>query len=495
MGESRKPFPTPVQVNMSQPTSISQFSRTPLLSLGMGALVILVLAAFPLAIRQEGMLAVQGLLGGAAALACLVVHPLVPFTFYFGALFFAEATLPGVPVSANQLFGILFLCSFASFAARGRAMLVRNPAIMLLTIIAIYFAINAITGEHAERGMLHFRYVVIYYVLALTVASSLSSERSIRALAWIIVGTTVAAATHGLYQTIEKDILGAFAGRWSAGNRVQGAAKNSVVFGWNLVYAFPVAFFLFSQGKTVLSRVLALLLGMFILFVATFTFNRQTYVVMAVVVGACALLFTYRNRAFLMTLLTGLGIAAALTVLPLMIIRLMTVTTLGRDPSFLEHRDSFLVAREMFYQHPWFGVGLGSFPGIWRNYLPADYTTYYYQYLEGATLRFPDFGYMQLLSETGLVGLGLVLSLYTWLAIRSWQYRKAAVAAADTFASNYASLILVLLGFAMLTTLIQDTFLYPRVWLIFGLALLIDPRNLPVEPPPAPVDEPRAESV
>jgi O-antigen ligase len=431
----------------------------------------------------------MGVVAGAFATLFLAMHPLVPFALYFGALFFADTKVPGLPVSAGQALGVLFLASYAAFVVRGHALKLRSHFLPILTLAAIYFTARAITGEDPERSFIHFRYVIIYFVVALALASCMATERAILAFCWIIVTLTAVAAVHGLYQAVEKDILGAFSGKWGMANRVRGTAKNPIVFGWNMVFSFPFAFFLYAQLRTTGPRVLALLLGMLCIFTATFTFNRQTYVLIALLLVLAATLYRYQGRKLLMTMLLVLGGIASATVLPLILLRLGTVTSLARDYSYLERRDSFLLGMQMFQQHPLFGVGLGSFPAVWKNYVPADYSTFYVQYMAATELRFPDFGYLNLLAEGGLVGEGLfLLILFTWLR-GAYRYRKRAVQAGDKLAQNLSTTGLLLGIFLMLSSAIQDTFLYTRVWVAFGLVLLIDERMLPIkqeEPAPPP---------
>lgn len=439
---------------------------------------------FPL-LRQTGELT-PVILGAVAGLAFLsAVHPLMPFTFYFGALFLPETRVPGLGITINQVLGPLFLGSFVCYWAKGRTLRLESALLPALAAMAVYFAVNAGLGESEVRGPVHMRYVAIYFVIAVFLAKSLSSERAVLGLAWIITGVTFLAACHGFVEAAEKNILSAFTGKWTNAVRVRGTAPNAVVFGWNMVFAVPFAFLLYSETRRPLFRNLALLMAMAILAAATLTFNRQTYVLIALVVGLAAVLLKYPNRKFLLTAIAALGVLGALTVFPLVLSRLLTVANLGRDVSFLERRDSFLIGMEMFQRHPLCGVGLGSYPDVWKQYIPADYSTYFSQYNEARRLRFPDFSYMALLAETGLVGVTLFVSFMALIARQAWRLRRAAMELEDRFPANLASTVLVLVTYLAVTSLVQDTFLYTRVWIFYALALLCDPRiwSFPKERP------------
>lgn len=464
----------------SQPINNMQFLRTPLLTLIFAAVIAGILYIIPQPIRYFGQLGLMGVGAAAFAVLCMATHPLFPFTLYFAALFFADTKVPGLPLPMGQALGILFLLSFLSFVIRGHAMKLRSYFLPILTLTAIYFTIRAITGESAERSLIHFKYVLIYFVIALALASSLTTERALLALCWIILTLSAAAAVHGLWQAAEKDILGAFSGHWSMANRVRGTAKNPIVFGWNMVFSFPFAFLLYAQLRSQWGRVLAMLLGLLCIFAATFTFNRQTYVLIALLAIMAVTMYRFEGRKLLVVGLAVLGVAAAATVLPLVIERMSTVSALTKDYSYLERRDSFLLGMEMFRQHPLFGVGLGSFPGVWKNYVPPDYPTFFVQYMAETELRYPDFGYLNLLAEGGLVGEVLfIMLLLTWIA-GSWRYRKLAAQAGDKLAQNLATTVLLLGVFMTLSSAIQDTFLYTRVWVAFAVVLLADNRILPI---------------
>ncbi|MDQ3126820.1 MAG: O-antigen ligase family protein [Pseudomonadota bacterium] len=415
------------------------------------------------------------LLGLAAMAVAVSVHPLFSFAGYYGALFFADTAL-SLGISANQVLAGLFLASFTVFWVRGRALRLETGWLPLLAAAAAYYALSGVAGEAPEHGVVHSRYTLIYFSLAVCLAKSLAEERSILTLAWIVTAATFVAACHGFVQAAEMNILSGFSGRWTNAVRVSGTAKNSILFGWNMVFAVPFAFLLYSELRSPRLRMLALGCALAAMAAAALTFNRQTYVVIALVLGLSAWLFTYRNRRALLSAVALLGGLGALTIFPMILRRLMTLTNVSRDPSFLERRDSFLVGMQMFREHPFFGVGFGSFSSVWKQYVPADFSTYYVQYMHATRPRFPDFGYLALLAETGAVGLAVFALLLSSAAWRAWRLRRSSLESGDLFAANYSALVLVLTAYVAATSAIQDTLLYPRVWMVFALALLCSPR-------------------
>lgn len=434
------------------------------------------------AVRYGGPLAFGAIIGLAFLSLVLAIHPFVFFAFYFGALFFADTKLPGLPLSVNQILAGLFLVSWLGYAWRGRAIAIRSQLLPWLTLMAVYFTANALLGESPPHGQVMARYVVIYYGLAVILATCLRSERAIYAYSWIIVALTFIAAMAGLVEAFQRGTFWAFAGKITDAERVKGTASTANVFGWNLLFAYPFAFFLFSQMQRRGARYLALAMGVFILFVALLTLSRQTIALVGLLLIVCAKVFRYPSRRQVLAVITAFLVLGAVLVAPAIVARFLTVTRLSRDYSYLERRDSALICMEVIKARPVFGVGLGSYTAVWRNYLPPDYRTFFAQYIEASRPRAPDEGYLQITAEGGFVGLAIFLLFVMVLARRIGMIRQVAAGRDDHFAFNLAALVFALLLQFLATTFTDDTFLYVRVWLIYPLALLLDERMLWSDP-------------
>ncbi|MCX7626338.1 MAG: O-antigen ligase family protein [Candidatus Sumerlaeaceae bacterium] len=435
------------------------------------------------AVRYGGPLAVGGIIGLAFLSVVLAVHPFVFFALYFGALFFADTKLPGLPLSINQILAGLFLVSWLAYAWRGRTMAIRSRLLPWLTLMALYFAANALLGESPSHGQIMARYVLIYYGIAIILATCLRSERAIYAYAWIVVTLTFIAAVGGLVEAFQRGTFWAFTGKITDAVRVKGTASTANVYGWNLLFAYPFAFFLFSQMQRRGERFLALAMGIIILFVALLTLSRQTIVLVGLLLITCAKVFRYPNRRQVLAVILAFIALGVVLVAPAIVARFVSVTRLSRDYSYLERRDSALICMEVIKARPVFGVGLGSYTAVWRNYLPSDYRTFFAQYVEASRPRAPDQGYLQITAEGGFVGLTIFLVFVVILGRRISVIRKFAAARDDSLAYNLAALVFALFVQFLATTFTDDTFLYVRVWLIYPLALLLDERMLWSDPP------------
>ncbi len=466
-----------VQAQMHTSLGKIESSALPCL-LATGVFVFALTASVFLAVRFGGMLGLAAIVGVATLSLVVAVHPFIFFVPYFVALFFADTRLPGLPVSANQMIALLFAASWIGYFLRGRCQWLHSRVLPWLTLMTLYFTVSALTGESPPHGQILARYVVIYYAIAVMLAMCLRSDRAILAYAWIIVAITFLMAVGGLVEALQRGTFTAFGGKITDAVRVKGAASTANVYGWNLVFAFPFAFFIFTQARAKFWRLVALGMGLFILFVALLTLSRQTVVLVGLQLVLCARLFHYAGRRrMLVVIAIFLALGGALAA-PAIIARFLSVTQLSRDYSYLERRDSAIICLEVIKARPIFGVGLGSYTAVWRNYLPPDYRTFFAQYIEASRPRVPDEGYLQITAEGGFVGLAIFLVFVGVVFIHTLRVRREAIVRNDSFANNLSTLVLALMVHFLATTFLDDTFLYVRVWLIYPLALLMDRRMI-----------------
>ena len=122
-----------------------------------------------------------------------------------------------------------------------------------------------------------------------------------------------------------------------------------------------------------------------------------------------------------------------------------------------------------------FGIGFGSFPTTWPKYLPDN--THLLQY-DKLGKHYPDLGYNQILSETGIVGLTIAL-VFFYLTLRMlFMMRREGINKQHRDLANYASALLVLMAVFLIASFIQDTFLYVRTWIMFGMILALSKPQL-----------------
>ena len=302
-------------------------------------------------------------------------------------------------------------------------------------------------------------------------ASTLNSADRIRQFCWAILLPTVANAgvalaesmvNHGIFDRRPDYFHGFF--------RVNGVAPNSIVFAHICLFAFPFALYLCRHGRQRWQRAAALAASFFLLAMTLRTFNRQSLLLMPIIVVGAAWLFRGRLGRWM---LIGVAVGALATgpvIVPTVIARLQTFGQLGTDASFQIRRDNMINSMQLLKAYPWFGAGLGSFPDAWWH--TRSLKTFYNQYEVTPRAQEVDMSYVRIAAETGWVGLGLNLIFYFLMTFYVWLVRRTIIRESNTRFSplaDYLSILLLAWLFFLLTSAMQDTILYVRSWLMFGL--------------------------
>ena len=195
---------------------------------------------------------------------------------------------------------------------------------------------------------------------------------------------------------------------------------------------------------------------------------------LGVVLGVVSLVLTDSGAAWLIFSLNLLLCAvlmrrtAVLAYFPLLVIGLWWLgelpslaSTFSLSPGRLE---GWMVAWQMFLDHPVAGIGLGGFMEQYMRYLPAGV---------GGTWPRPQYAhncYLQLLAEGGVIGLGAFLLMVGWVLVLAVRRLKDAQSASR---SPLSGLLVSLIAF--LVGIIFDTGLYSLpiallFWSLLGLA-------------------------
>ncbi len=137
--------------------------------------------------------------------------------------------------------------------------------------------------------------------------------------------------------------------------------------------------------------------------------------------------------------------------------------------SYVERIETFDIAQRIWLDHPWVGIGPGGF-GPYASFHPLITPSEGYKIVNNE--------YIELLAETGILGLCCYILIVLFILIRSlkaWRVGK------DSFLKT----LLVALNIAFLGILVQyNTFsiLYiMHIWVTIGL--IISTQNLLINPP------------
>jgi O-antigen ligase len=428
-------------------------------------------AALYIALQRAPEAAALVLLAFIITIFFFILGPVFAFFFYFMTTFFQTIPVPGLALSGNQIAGFFFIFAWLHWLSRKKVTLPRGGFFHFLIFVVIYFSFSALSGDDFKAGAQHFFYLVLYLVLAIVVSSIIRDERSLKKILWIMLIVTGLSSLMGLAEFVtQHDLLAKTSAYWHGYLRINGTAPNSIVFAYNSIYAFPLGYYLFSESKTARLRLLAIALALFINVVGLLTFNRQTIVYVAVQLMVMPILFRNRyNRVFLLTIGFVLIFVAPFVVPPLAR-RLETILQEKKDYSVTIRHDNLLVGLEIVKKKPLLGIGFGSFPTSWQKYLPG--TTYNLQF-DRESKHYPDFGYNQLLSETGIIGFAIAIILFMTIVVIAWRIRRTSLREGNHARANFASIILGMMSTFLLANFIQDTFLYIRTWIMFGLMLAL----------------------
>lgn len=417
----------------------------------------------------------------AGAYAFLVTIPFATFLLgpFWGLLLYLPTTfVKGIPLgetpfTVNQLAGVLFIIGWCRWWLQGKTHFKVTPFFWLLTVAFIYFSLSALFSEDPPATLESFKTIVIYYILSIVIASMLNSGGDIAIFCWLIVGITFIHATFGFYEFFSgNDILVKTRARWEGTFRINGASANAIVYGQLLIFTLPFGYYLFTEMRNVIFKLIALGLTLFILLVSVLTLARQVVIILILQLFIIPVLFKSRSSPVFLILLLVAALLSAPYVGYKITRRMETLKTeqLRRDRSLLVRLDAIKVGKKIFAQKPLFGIGLGAFPTRWGKYAGFDTFSLH---LERVDKIYPDCTYNQLISETGLIGFILALTLYLGVAATAWKKRRLALRQSNISLANCSSIVLVLILVILVKNFIVDTFLETRTWMLFAMTMAL----------------------
>lgn len=468
----------PAALNSSSPPRETNIPALPppfSMKVYIGSGVIMAAAAYGIyqAQRLIGTHLFKPILAGLIATALVFLGPLAALAAYFGTTFFGALTIPGVPFSANQAVGILALAAWGLWLVAGRLTWPRGGLAWLLALISIYYIINALLGQSEKHALISARYVALCEVMAFVLLTSLRRPAHWSLWLWLVVLLSSAIALIGLGEFVTgMDFYPQ--GRWGVAplrqNRIDGVSQNAIMFSYNNLWAAGLGMYLALESPRKWHRAFAAALTALLLLTALLTLNRQTPFIMLLMFAAALALFRHQ----LVRPLTIAFFIVGLLLSPLLAAefgkRFQETGRLTHDPSYALRRDKTLVMKEMIRQHPWFGIGIGAFPEVWPRYLAED--LWFLQNVK-PRVHYPDLGYFQMLSETGLVGFGLQALLVGVLAWRLWKRRRRALENGTRAVANLCAALLVLLVHFLVAQLMQDIFFFSRTWWLFAMMIVV----------------------
>ena len=394
--------------------------------------------------------------------------PRVTFPLYFATWFSTALPVPGLPVSLNRALAAAMLASWLAHCIRFPLRVPRFPGAWLLMVMTLYaVTLNILMKDTTSPASIQ---QVVYFIMGLLVFSVYKTKEDYLQLARVLVMITAVITSVGIVEFILRRELFAFLSetRITATNiRINGISKNAIQYAFNATWALPLALVWHIQARTRLSSLLTLGLVIYLLTACLLTFNRQTPIILGAMIFVGLMLVRYKYRIRLLAVF--LLITAAITpfVVGKILERYNNIGESRPDVSIAVRADKFRVAREILRDHWVLGIGLNNFKDYWFEYKPRG--ELYQIHTDPEHEYYIDLGYMQLLTETGIVGLLafvalMVISAGTWF-VAWWRSLKIP----DPLVTNILAALAMNFTQLLISNLIQDTFYTPHTYLLFFL--------------------------
>lgn len=427
------------------------------------------------------------LLGGIAAGALGLIILRKPFWGLLLLAFFipferlGSYDIAGITVRASQVTALLTIVAFfCSVAVQRNFKMPKLPIAIPLALYVVVGVLGLTNAPNLQRSVLVLLFTIFTCCVAVLVPLAVRTPEELRkVMKWLFISFVIVTlfglyqfagdwvglppALTGLRELYTKDVLGF--------PRVQSTALEPLYFANYLLVPLSVLISLFlMRDKTFGVKKLVALIGLggvnLVLTVA-----RGGYIAFAV--ALCILLcvhffrlFTWRNF-FYAGLVGFVGLIAAIQFSAFDAISsqfVSHVTDLFSGASYSERVETFVIANHAWMDHPWIGIGPGSF---------GPYASFHPFIVPAQGWNIVNNEYLELLAENGALGLFCMLFVFAIVIIRSV---KAILYVKDSYVK--AILVGTLAGF--IGILVQyNTFsiLYIlHVW--FTIGLLIAMQNM-----------------
>lgn len=423
----------------------------------------------------------------------------IPAVATFLAAFVLYANVPAILVKEHAvpvpLAGALVLLLLVPVA---HARLVRREPLVFDATLGLMLAFLAVLVLSSLGAMAHrlalariLEFAIEGVLLYWLVVNAVRSLRTLRALAWGLVAAASLLGALSLYQGVSGAYSQEFGGlahrrhhvAGEPGSRVreplrraEGPVDEPNRFAQIMVVLVPVAGYLYRTAGSSTVKGLSALAGGLTLVGALLTLSRGAFVALALLAVAMALVRWIRPWHVLAGTLAAAAAVPAIS--PMFLDRLASIadarhllagTSSGRDAADGAMRGrttEMLAALHVFRDHPFLGVGPGQFKPFYSR-----------EYAQREDIRLRDITiprrghnlYLELASETGILGLGVFLAAIGYLMRELWRARARLLNAVGGCADLATALWLSL--FAYLCTGMFLHLSYQRYfWLLVGMA-------------------------
>lgn len=384
---------------------------------------------------------------------------------YFATFFGVAIVIPGFPISLNRGFAAIFFLAFIFDVVRWRPGVSWN--VPLVAFLLLNVSVLATTAVRMDPRSDFPIFLIFYLVMFFGVVFYFWREQWLRgfAAAAVIVSIPTIILPGFIELVIGRNITTTGLAQLRYG-RVDGFAKNAIIYGYTATWIMPFLLFWMLESKRLWVRAAIVALTLMTLLACFGTQNRQTPVIILVLMAVFLLSIRHRHKVpMIAASIAGVVLLAPYATLKLWE-RVSTVTVLMKDISLMFRHDKLLIASRMWPDYFWFGIGYEQFRYRWWEYRP------YGELLLVHTAKVDqwiDSGYLQVLTEFGAVGFLLftvvILGAYRLL----WRAARVARGFEETWYANMVAANLALLTHFVFSNIMADQFLTPQATLMLGI--------------------------
>ena len=424
-----------------------------------------------LAVRMMLLIDPRFILAVAAGLVGLLVAffggTRVCLPLYLATAYGDAFNVPGAPISVNQVLALLVTVAFVSDWWFRRALVFEPQAARkLFVVFVIYLLSVAIIKKPPETE--YPVQAAFYSMLTLSITMHYWDRKWIRFLVGAVVVLGLLTLVIPGYVEAITGVDYRLDGTVRVARRINGLAKDSVVFASTCVWILLFCVYLAADSRSPLPAIFWGGCVPFIVAVSLLTFNRQT----PIVILACLIVSLFFLRSRMKYLIGGGILMAALVASPFFLAkvskRFAGAHSVLADASLVERHDKIEIAWNMFQHNPIFGVGHSAFKNLWSEYKPTGEMLFLVEYPRNKPLNV-DMGYMQILTEYGIVGSTLVGLFFISCGVAFRKYYRMSMKLADPGLTNLLAMEASLFALLLISLLIRDAFFSPQSCVTFGI--------------------------
>jgi O-antigen ligase len=387
----------------------------------------------------------------------------------------------GAPSVAKFFVVLLIIAILIRWALLGERPANWQVPAFLLFLYGFVGFLSLIYAEHSDPVVYTLTNYAKDSVIALVIVMLLKRGSTFRHVIWVLLAIAIFLGALSVFQyftgTFTNDYGGFALAEWRNisgsmnGYRLTGPIHDANFFAQIMLVFIPIAVERMLHERRLLLRLLAILAGVLSTLTVIFTFSRGGF--LATLVILAILFIMYPPRPVQLAILIGIGLGISTLIPSTYYDRILTLQELvpnqsGRidvrtDISIQGRASQYLTGWEMFKQNPFFGIGLNNFSSLYPEYSKEIGLA------PNTATRALHNHYLEVATETGIVGLTVFLSLI-WYALRSVALvrKKFLEASQPDYAHLVSGLTVGFIGYMIAAAFVPTSF--PRYfYLLLGI--------------------------